>query len=137
MSRIMPTQGTGRCYCGAVRYAWRAPPLWAAHCHCESCRRQCSAPFTSFFGVMDGAWDWIGDVPRRFDAPNGVRRHFCGTCGTPMAYAADRFPGEIHFYAASMDRPEEFCPTHHVHTAEQLGWVHLNDTLPRHQGTSE
>jgi hypothetical protein len=48
-----------------------------------------------------------------------------------MAFAADRFPGEIHLYAASLERPETFAPQCHVHVAEQLPWIQLADTLPR------
>ena len=48
-----------------------------------------------------------------------------------MAYRATRFPGEIHFYAATLDAPEAYAPTAHVHTAEQLSWVHLSDGLIR------
>lgn len=127
----MPKQGTGRCFCGAVTYEWRAAPLWSCHCHCESCRRTCSAPFTSFFGVADGHWAWTGETPKLFESSPGVRRHFCATCGTPMAYAADRFPGETHFYAASMDDPAAFRPTFHVHADEMLDWFEIVDDLPR------
>lgn len=127
----MPEAGRGRCFCGAVRFEWRARPLWAGHCHCESCRRNCAAPFTSFFGVADDAWSWTGEAPRLFESSPGVRRWFCGRCGAPMAFAADRFPGETHFYAASMERPEDYRPTFHVHADERLSWVRLADDLPR------
>lgn len=133
--RAMPGNGTGRCLCGDVRYEWTAKPKWAAHCHCESCRRTCSAPFTSFFGIADEAWRWTGAEPRLYESSPGVRRFFCGRCGTPMAYAADRFPGETHFYAASMDNPETYAPTAHVYVAERLSWVHLADDLREYEGS--
>lgn len=107
------------------------------HCHCESCRRQCSAPFTTFVGVKDGRWRWTGEEPAVFASSPGVRRSFCAACGTPMAYAADRWPGEIHFYAASLDDPNAVEPTAHVHATERLRWVRLDDGLPRHEGTAE
>lgn len=53
-----------------------------------------------------------------------------------MAYAADRFPGETHFFAASMENPEEFDATYHVHAEERLSWVHLADDLPRVDGAN-
>jgi len=133
----MPVEGTGRCFCGRVRFAWSDTPLWAAHCHCESCRRHCSAPFTSFFGVADGAWQWTGAEPALYQSSSGVRRYFCPSCASPMAYAAERFPGETHFYAASMDEPERFVPTFHTHADERLSWIHLADGLPRYKGPSE
>lgn len=133
----MPEQGSGRCLCGAVRYVWREKPSWAGHCHCESCRRACSAPFTSFFGVRDGAWDWTGAPPHIYESSPGVRRAFCPRCGSQMTYAADAWPGETHFYAASMDNPALYAPTEHFFDAERLAWVHLNDGLHRHRGSQE
>ena len=52
-----------------------------------------------------------------------------------MAYSADRFPGETHFYAASMDDPEAYAPTDHVHVAERLSWIHLADGLREYEGS--
>ena len=120
---------TGRCLCGDVTYRATAAPLWQAHCHCESCRRATSAPFTSFFGIADGAWSWTGRAPVTHASSPGVWRDFCPRCGAQMAYRAARFPGEIHFYAATLDDPARFAPTVHVHAGERLPWVHLADGL--------
>ena len=75
--------GSGHCLCGAVRYAFDAAPNWQAHCHCESCRRATSSPYTSYFGVSHGHWRWTGETPKVFVSSPGVKRHFCGTCGSP------------------------------------------------------
>lgn len=125
----------GRCLCGAVRFRVEGRPRWVLHCHCESCRRQCSAPFTTFLGVKDGRWRWTGAEPAVYRSSPGVERLFCATCGTPMAFRADRWPGEIHLYAAALENPEAVEPTGHVHHEERLAWVCLGDTLPRHEGT--
>lgn len=108
-----------------------AAPLWQAHCHCESCRRATSSPFTSYFGIASGAWSWTGKPPATFASSEGVWRDFCPRCGAQMAYRSTRFPDEIHFYAAALDDPECFSPTAHVHTDEQLSWVQLSDGLRR------
>lgn len=123
--------GTGRCLCGAVRYRFDGAPNWQAHCHCESCRRATSSPFTSFFGVSHGRWLWTAAKPAAFASSAGVLRHFCARCGSPMAYQSDRWPEELHFYAASLDTPAEYRPEMHVHWAEHLPWLHLADDLPR------
>ena len=51
-----------------------------------------------------------------------------------MAYDADAYPGEIHFYAASLEHPEGFEPTAHVNHLEKLPWIHLEDGLKRFDG---
>ena len=122
----------GRCLCGEVTYEYEGPENWRAHCHCESCRRNTSSPFTTFFGVPNGAYRFTGKTPKVYQSSPGVRRHFCGTCGSPIAYEADKFPDEIHFYAAGLEDPRDFRPQGHVHCAEMLPWVKLNDGLPRY-----
>lgn len=131
----MPASGEGHCLCGTVSYRWTAPPLWAMHCHCASCRRHCAAPVVSFFGLADGTWAWTGAEPRVFESSPGVRRSFCPVCGTPMTFAADRYPGETHFYSGTMATPEAYRATAHVHHDERLPWVDLADGLPRHPGS--
>lgn len=126
---MIPPYG-GHCLCGKTRYACKAEPLWQTHCHCESCRRATASGFTSFFGVKDGEWVWTGDHPATYQSSPGVWRDFCATCGSQMAYRSTKYPNEIHFYAATLDHPETYTPTGHVHTNEQLPWVQLADGLP-------
>lgn len=122
----------GRCLCGAVSFEYGGPENWRGHCHCESCRRNCSAAFTTFFGVPRAALRWTGAAPAIYRSSPGVRRLFCATCGSPMAYDADMFPDEIHLYAASLEDSSRFVPTFHVHWAERVPWVQLADALTKY-----
>ena len=121
----------GRCLCGAITFAYEGAPLWVAHCHCESCRRQTASPVTTFVGVADKGFRWTEGAPAIFESSPGVRRSFCTRCGTPLAYEADRFPGEVHLYVATLDDPNAVEPSGHVHTAEQIAWFEVHDALPR------
>lgn len=125
----------GRCLCGAVSYEVEGPENWRGHCHCESCRRNTASPFTTFFGVPRDACRFTGDEPAVYLSSPGVRRRFCATCGTPVAYESERWPEEIHLYAAGLEHPEDFAPEFHVHWAERLPWIHLDDDLPKYDGT--
>ena len=125
----------GRCLCGAVTYSFEGRPHWSAYCHCESCRRACSAPVAAFFGVDRRNFHWTGVAPAAYASSPGVRRLFCGRCGTPMAYDADRDARNIHLYAASLDDPQAYRPTAHVFAAERLPWFEVADDLPRHPGS--
>ncbi len=130
-SKTDPAVTRGRCLCGAVTYAYEGPAAWRGHCHCESCRRNCAAPFTSFFGVPRAAFRWTGAAPAIYESSPGVHRPFCGKCGTPMAYDADRDTANIHLYAASLDDSSGFTPGFHVHWAERVPWVHMADDLKK------
>jgi len=131
------TVTTGRCLCGGVRYECTGEPLWAAHCHCESCRRFHSAPFISAFGVARERVRFTGEPVRVYESSPGVRRSFCPRCGSPMSYERDTDPDEIALFAATLDKPERFQPQEHVLADEQLPWVHLADGLPRDSGDQD
>lgn len=123
---------TGRCLCGSVTYAYDGPENWRGHCHCESCRRATASPVTTFMGVPTSAFRWTGAAPRTYASSPGVRRSFCGTCGTPMAFETRKLPDEIHFYAATLTDPTTFVPDAHFFHGEALAWLEIADDLPRH-----
>lgn len=114
---------TGRCLCGDVRFTAEGRPNWVGHCHCESCRRATSSPVTTFFAITNGAWSWTGVAPRVFESRSGVRRAFCPRCGSPMAYDADHWPEETHFYVASLEEPTALTPESQFHSDERLPWI--------------
>ena len=104
--------------------------LWQANCHCESCRRACSAPFTTFFGLRATAWRWTGKAPGVYRSSPGVERFFCRDCGSPMGYRTDDLPDEMHGYAASLNHPERATPDREDFLEERLPWVHPGNLTP-------
>ncbi len=128
---------SGRCACGAITWKTAGPVLWAGHCHCDSCRRTTSAPFTSFFGVPRKSVFWSGVLADHLSSDGRVRRQFCASCGTPMTYQSEVWPEEVHLYAASLDDPALFEPQAHFHYAEKLPWVTITDDLPKYAAASD
>ncbi|WP_159460165.1 GFA family protein [Tistlia consotensis] len=126
------TEKRGRCLCGAVTFRYEGPENWRAFCHCESCRRQTSSPVTAFVGVPRTAAEVVGETLAAYESSPGVRRSFCSRCGSPIAYESDRWPDEIHFYTAALEDPEQAPPEYHVHFAEHLSWLKIDDGLERH-----
>lgn len=129
------TETTGRCLCGAVRFAAPEAPKWTALCHCESCRRAASGAVVAWIGFEASDVRWTGE--RRFYASSPhARRGFCPTCGTQMSFESTRWPGELHLYATALDDPGRYRPQLHCHAAEQLPWLRLDDDLPRFPATA-
>ncbi|WP_082020311.1 GFA family protein [Leisingera sp. ANG-M6] len=124
----------GRCLCGSVTFNVELPVLSVVNCHCESCRRQCSAPMTTYIGVTDGQWQWTGEEPKLFRSSPGVERTFCGTCGSPMSFRSQAMSGTMHFYVAAMADPEAFTPALHVAHEEKLCWFNSDDGLLKRTG---
>ncbi|MDA1072260.1 MAG: GFA family protein [Proteobacteria bacterium] len=71
---------------------------------------------------------------RIFASSPGVRRGFCGTCGTSLTYEGDAWPGEIHIYTATLDDAAAFPPTVHTYTVDRIAWFDFDDGLPRRTG---
>ncbi|MEO0618201.1 MAG: GFA family protein [Pseudomonadota bacterium] len=126
---------TGRCLCGAISFQFTGPPSGVDYCHCDSCRRNCSAPLTAFIEVPRDNFSFSGDTPKIYESSPGIRRLFCGACGSPLAYDADWDKTDIHLYVASLDDPDAFPPSAHVFSNEQLSWFEVADELPRYAGS--
>ncbi len=89
----------------------------------------------AFIGVKLDSFNWQIDGaehPKYYPSSEGVKRFFCDACGTPMAFQAEHYEGEIHLYAATLDKPEQFQPRCHVYHASKLDWLDIDDHLPRH-----
>ncbi|WP_171209664.1 MULTISPECIES: GFA family protein [unclassified Ruegeria] len=125
----------GFCFCKRTRWEFAGKPTWACYCHCDDCRRNCSAPVVAWLGVPLVAFSWTGDDPKTFESSKGVFRHFCKACGSPMGFEAEHYPGGMHLYAPSMECPEQFNPTFHVNYQSKLPWLKLHDDLPKFDST--
>ncbi len=127
---------TGRCQCGAVQFETTGRPRWVAHCHCGSCRRATASAFATYVGFARSQVQYVRGEPAGYHSSPGVTRRFCRECGTPLSYEGDRWPDEVHLFACVFEDPAAFQPQAHVHTNEQVAWLHLADDLPRHRTTS-
>ena len=131
-----PVTTTGRCQCRAIEYQFTGEPKWVMHCHCESCRRAVSSAVATYVGVRLEQFSYLQGEPTVYESSPGVKRYFCASCGSPMAYAGARWPGEVHLFHGTLADPEQWPPTGHAHVAEQVRWFEINDHLPRYAATA-
>lgn len=125
----------GFCFCRKTRWSFEGDPSWECYCHCDDCRRNCSAPLVAWLGIPVTAFKWTGAAPKTIESSKGVFRHFCADCGSPMGFEADHYPGGMNLYAASLEDPKAFTPTFHVNYQSKLPWLAINDELPKFDGT--
>ena len=125
---------TGHCLCGETTYAFDGEIVWQGHCHCESCRRNCAAPVTTFFGVPRGGFRWTGRAPGSYESTPNNHRLFCTNCGTPMAYDGGWDKKNMHLYVTSLDDQTLIAPTIHFHHDEAVPYLILGDDLERRIG---
>ena len=115
----------GSCQCGAIRFQIEGEPKWVAHCHCSDCRRATGAAASTYVGSEREQTRFLAGTPRAYHSSKGVRRSFCGDCGSPIAYEGERWPSEIHFFVGLFERAEELVPQAHVFESEKLPWLHI------------
>jgi len=116
---------TGRCLCRAVTIEARGEPRFVSACHCESCRRASSAPCVVWAGFMTAQVRLAGAALTHYASSPGVRRFFCATCGSPLAFEGDAWPGETHIPVCAFNAPETLAPRSDHFAAEKLPWSAL------------
>ena len=114
---------TGGCQCGAVRFSAEGTPKFVGNCHCGDCRKATGAAFSTYVGYLDGAVRWDGDARRLSQSSSGVKRGFCGKCGSPVSYQGHKWAGETHLFIGGFDDPAGLVPTGDVFTSEALSWA--------------
>ena len=132
----MSDGANGRCLCGNLEFEVQGKPLWVAHCHCNSCRRNTGSAVATFVGYNKDQLTYTRGERSFYESSPGVRRGFCSDCGTPMTYESDRCPDEVHLYVSTLDDPGAFPPQLHVFFGERIPWMELEDNLPRYEGFS-
>ncbi|KAE8368098.1 Mss4-like protein [Aspergillus caelatus] len=96
---------TGACLCGKITYRVDLPTdapfpkirpntnsylfTKVALCHCEDCKRNTGAPFSSNLIVPKPTLTYTAGTPKVYAHPSGdlgneLQRHFCGDCGSPL-----------------------------------------------------
>jgi hypothetical protein len=67
---------------------------------------------------------------------HALTRAFCGACGGSVSYEDERLPGEVYLHAGLFDDPESFPPLTHSWHSQAIGWLRIEDQLPRHERSS-
>jgi hypothetical protein len=124
---------TGGCLCSAVWYMTEGEPVMRAFCHCPSCRLATGAPVVAWALFPQDAFRITRGELAVYESSPGVRRGFCGRCGTTLSFEADYVPGLIDVTIATFGDPAGLVPQMHVWHRHRLGWVVLADDLPRHE----
>lgn len=122
--------------CGAVTVRAGGSPTIVVYCHCRDCRRSSGAPVSLFAGYSAEQVGLPRGEPKVYESSPGVRRSFCGRCGTPISFEDDRLPGETYLHVGVFEDPEAFEPEAHDWVSRRLRWFDVPDGLPRHGESS-
>ncbi len=131
------SETTGHCYCGEVQFEVSGAPIWVSHCHCQSCRRHTASVIATFAGYYLDQLTFTANQPASYSSGDGVKRSFCGQCGSPISYQSHRWPDQVHLYLGVFDEPNNIHPEDHVYFKEKISWLNLDDGLPHHKGAGD
>jgi hypothetical protein len=125
---------SGKCFCGAVRYAVADDFVYAANCHCSNCRRTTGSAFKPFAGIerdkltlMRGQDDLMiyGDE-------EGNNTH-CKRCGS-LLYSVVRAGAYVHVAMGTLVDDPTIRPAMHIFVGSKAPWFTITDDLPQFEG---
>src|SRR5260221_13924031 len=126
---------TGRCECGAVRFAVAGKPRDVTNCHCGQCRR-----FHGHVGAYTNAA--LADVTfaeqrglRWYQSSSTARRGFCGECGSSLFW--QRTDGAtISIAAGCLDAPTGLKTVAHIFVAHRGDYYEIADGVRQYPDSS-
>ena len=104
----------GGCMCGDIKYDVEGDSSMTGICHCPDCKRQTGSAFSTIVGVgVDQIV--VEGTPRIYETKGlsgeGVLRHFCGNCGSPLYSVVNSMPGVAFIKAGTLDDTSWLVPT--------------------------
>ena len=119
----------GSCECGEVEYEASGPFGEVVACHCETCRKT-SGHFWTAFSVAKANLEFLNNKGLVwYEASDGVRRGFCGNCGSSLFYefTDKKFLGVA---AGSIDDATGLKLAAHIFTKTKGDYYKLSDKVP-------
>lgn len=112
--------------CGAVRYEISGALTRVTYCHCSVCRRWHG--HVGAYTAVDRSGFRLAEQRglRWFESSKGVRRGFCGECGSSMLWDED---GEARMVlcAGTLDAPTGLTSKAHIFVASKGDYYELSD----------
>ncbi len=120
----------GACLCGAVAFevAGRLSPGIA--CHCSQCRRQSGHYWASISAPREAVALRGEDRLRWHHASPGIRRGFCGDCGSFLFWEPVG-EGRIAIALGAFEAPTGTRLAKHIFTADKGDYYEIADGLPQ------
>lgn len=127
----MADSATAHCHCGGIEIVATFPSRFCAHCYCWSCRSSHAAGVVTWIGFKRAQVRFTKgeDLVRDYESSPGVRRKFCGRCGTRIAFESvhENWADEMHLPLALFVTPVDRAPTVNSFPEERPAWAPLHE----------
>jgi hypothetical protein len=126
----------GSCLCGAVGLKVLGSIEGIIHCHCSRCRKSSGTAFaTNGFVQSSGLEITRGEhCIGSYEVAPGRRRHFCGTCASPLFSSNAADPGRLRLRLGILDSDIVERPICHNFVSSRASWEALETSLPCYDG---
>ncbi len=126
---------TGSCLCGGIKFRIHAELTPIQVCHCSQCRKAQGGPFATNIAVDQAAVEFVSGqaLMRAYESSPGKRRHFCGTCGSPLFSERSALPGVLRIRAGLLDEPLGVGLDFHAFMGSKSSWWPVDEGLPQHE----
>ena len=119
---------TGRCLCGAVRFACEGEPQAMGVCHCRDCQYVSGGEPAAVVIFPRAAFRLTQGETRAYavkgDSGGEVARNFCPTCGTPIFSLIESAPAVIVVKAGALDEASDLVPSIEFYADTAHPWAH-------------
>ena len=130
---------SGGCLCGRVRYECHGEPAMTGACHCRDCQKSSGSAFATLLVFPKGTVRITAGEPAIYahegDSGAGERRHFCGSCGSPVLIEYDVTPDFAVVPAGTLDDAADDAgrgrPEWNIYTESAQPWVELSHRLKK------
>ena len=127
---------TGACLCGAVRYRALGPLRPVIRCHCNQCQRWSGYVVAATQVDRDRLEIADGGALRWFESSRGIRRGFCGDCGSSLFWEVSA-TGSVSIMAGTLDPPTGLETQCDIFVGDKGDYYAIDGDLPQHAGGRE
>lgn len=122
---------TGSCLCGAVKYQLTAESPTLYLCHCSRCRKASGSAFNAVMPIKASDLAILqGQEQIKVFAYQGVNRHFCGQCGSPLFSTRDHDPDHYRLRVGGLDSAITPQQKIHIFVHSKANWDEICDNNP-------
>ena len=134
----MPSQRTGQCVCGSVRFICAGEPERVTVCHCQWCQRRTGTAFGTEVVFQEQNITFSGEAPTSYrhtsdESGRWLEVYFCPRCGSNLGFILQAVPGIRTVPAGAFDNPTflnvEQVKFRHVFTRTRRQWGELTSQV--------
>ncbi|HQS57089.1 MAG: hypothetical protein B7Y56_01030 [Gallionellales bacterium 35-53-114] len=116
---------TGACGCGTVNYKITGPLKAVVNCHCNMCRKNNGASFSTYCVVAQSDLNIAKGRENiaTYEASGGVQKRGCSKCGSPLYQSHHHYPDMFMIHHGSLSESSTVSPSFNVFCENKLPWV--------------